>query len=187
MHIDRGCRIGRVSACDYIEKGDFSVMSRMDLLPDAGQVLSLRQALYRAGRDYKGGVTALAHDMVLDNDTLQKKLKLDEERRWLNPDEMEEVIRLTSSPLLLDALMRPAGAVWYKPEAVAATKDALKSVGDLLAEAGEFVTSMHKGAADNVWEAHEVALLDKHGADVIRAVLAIMAGARQAMEDRING
>ena len=41
-------------------------MSRMDLLPDAGQVLSLRQALYRAGRDYKGGVTALAHDMVLE-------------------------------------------------------------------------------------------------------------------------
>jgi len=187
MHIGRGRRIGRVPAYGYTVNGVFTVMSRTDLLPDAGQVLSLRQALYRAGRDYRGGVTALAHDMVLDNDTLQKKLKLDEERRWLNPDELEEVIRLTASPLLLDALVRPAGAVWYKPEAVAATKDALKAVGELLAETGEFVTSMHSGAADEVWELHEVALLDKHGVDVIRAVLGIMAGARQAMEDRANG
>lgn len=30
-------------------------MSRKDLLPDAGPVFDLRQALYRAGRDYKGG------------------------------------------------------------------------------------------------------------------------------------
>jgi len=161
-------------------------MSRTDLLPDAGQVLSLRQALYRSGRDYKGGITALAYDMVLDNDTLQKKLKLDEERRWPTPDELEEIIRLTANPLLLDALMRPAGAVWYKPEPVAATKDALKAVGSLLAETGEFVSSMHSGAADEVWELHEVALLDKHGVDVIRAILGIMAGARQAMERRIE-
>lgn len=162
-------------------------MSRTDLLPDAGQVLSLRQALYRAGRDYKGGVTALAHDMVLDNDTLQKKLKLDEERRWLNPDELEDIVRLTCSPLLLDALMRPAGAVWYQPEPVAATQDALKSVGKLLTETGEFVSGMHNGAADGVWELHEVALLEKQGNDIIRAVLGIMAGARLAMEDRANG
>ncbi|KPW92778.1 phage regulatory CII family protein [Pseudomonas syringae pv. coryli] len=162
-------------------------MSRTDLLPDAGQVLSLRQALYRAGRDYKGGVTALAHDMVLDNDTLQKKLKLDEERRWLNPDELEEIVRLTRSPLLLDALMRPAGAVWYQPEAVTATQDALKSVGKLLTETGSFVSSMHSGAADQIWELHEVALLEKQGNDIIRAVLGIMAGARLAMEDRVNG
>lgn len=29
-------------------------MSRKDLLPDAGPVFDLRQALYRAGRDCKG-------------------------------------------------------------------------------------------------------------------------------------
>lgn len=162
-------------------------MSRSDLLPDAGPVLSLRQALYRAGRDYKGGVTALAFDMVIDNDALQKKLKLDEERRWLSPDELEEVIRLTGNPVLLDALVRPAGAVWYRPTPVPATCAALVAVGKLLNETGEFVTKMHDGAADNVWELHEVLDLEKHGADVIREVLGIMAGARAAMEERING
>jgi hypothetical protein len=162
-------------------------MSRTDLLPDAGPVLSLRQALYRAGRDYKGGVTALAFDMVMDNDTLQKKLKLDEERRWPTPDELEEIIRLTQSPLLLDALMRPAGAVWYRPIPMPASYAALKAVGKLLEESGEFVASMHDGAADNKWERHEVLELESRGMDVIREVLGIMAGAREAMEASNNG
>ncbi|WDH24090.1 phage regulatory CII family protein [Pseudomonas chlororaphis] len=162
-------------------------MSRTDLLPAAGPVLSLREALYRAGRDYRGGITALAHDMSMDYDELQKKLKLNEERRWLTPDELEEVISLTKCPALLDAINRPAGAVWYTPTPVPATDQALKAVGKLLAETGEFVSSMHAGAADSIWEPHEVALLDKHGVDVIRAVLGIMAGARQAMEARDHG
>lgn len=187
MHIGRGHRIGFALGYGYTVNRGFTVMSRTDLLPDAGPVLPLRQAIYRAGRDYKGGITALAFEMVLENDTLQKKLKLDEERRWLNPDELEEVIRLTADPRLLDALMRPAGAVWYRPVAVPATRDALKAVGKLLGETGEFVAKMHDGAADNVWELHEVVDLEKHGMDVIREVLGIMAGARQAMEDRING
>jgi len=162
-------------------------MSRIDLLPDAGPVLSLRQALYRAGRDFKGGVTALAFEMVMDIDALQKKLKHDEDRRWLNPDELEEIIRLTANPALLDALMRPAGAVWYRPVPVAATGAALKAVGKLLEESGEFVASMHDGAADNKWELHEVLELEKRGLDVIREVLGIMAGARKAMEDVSHG
>jgi hypothetical protein len=162
-------------------------MSRTDLLPDAGPVLSLRQALYRAGRDYKGGVTALAFDMVMDNDALQKKLNLDEERRWPTPDELEEIIRLTQSPLLMDALMRPAGAVWYRPIPMPASCAALKAVGKMLEESGEFVASMHDGAADNKWERHEVLELESRGMDVIREVLGIMAGAREAMEASNNG
>lgn len=162
-------------------------MSRTDLLPDAGPVLSLRQALYRAGRDFRGGITSLAQSMVMDLDTLQKKLKLDEERRWLNPDELEDVIGITQDDRLLDALVRPAGAVWYRPVPVPATQDALKAVGELLQKEGAFVGSLHDGAADKVWQPHEVALLEHHGNEVIRAVLSIMAGARSAMEGRSNG
>jgi hypothetical protein len=162
-------------------------MSRTDLLPDAGPVLSLRQALYRAGRDYKGGITSLAHDLGMDLDALQKKLKLDEERRWPTPDELEEIITFTQDSRLLDALLRPAGAVWYRPIPVPATQDALKAVGELLQKEGQFVGSLHNGAADNVWQPHEVALLEHHGNEVIRAVLGIMAGARAAMEGRQDG
>lgn len=162
-------------------------MSRIDTLPGTGLVLSLRQALYRAGRDYHGGITRLAFDMGIDIDALQKKLKHDEERRWLSPDELEEVLQWTADTRVLDALCRAAGVVWYRPEPVPATNEALKAVGKLLDEAGEFVSSMHEGAADNIWELHEVQNLEQRGMDVIRQVLAIMAGARQAMEDRTNG
>ncbi|SED11761.1 hypothetical protein SAMN05216178_6303 [Pseudomonas saponiphila] len=161
-------------------------MSRIAKPSAIEPVLSLRKALYRAGHSYRGGVTALAVDMVMDYDTLQKKLKHDFEHRWLDPDELEEVIRLTQSEVLLDALMRPAGMVWYKPEPAAPTYQALQAVSRLLHETGMFVSSMHHGAADNIWEPHEVEDLEKHGADVIRAVLGIMAGARAAMEEHLH-
>ncbi|MCI1036906.1 phage regulatory CII family protein [Pseudomonas putida] len=162
-------------------------MSRIDLLPGAGPVLTLRQALYRAGRDYHGGITKLAFDMGLEVDTLQKKLHHNEERRWPTPDELEEIIQWTCDQRLLNALMRPAGAVWYRPEPVPATNQALQAVAKLLEESSEFVGSLHEGAADNVWTAVEVADLEHRGMDVIRQVLAIMAGARQAMEDEAHG
>lgn len=162
-------------------------MSRIDLLPGAGPVLTLRQALYRAGRDYHGGMTRLAFDMGLDVDTLQKKLNHNEERRWPTPDELEEIVQLTASPRLLDALVRPAGAVWYRPEPVPATNAALQAVAKLLEESSEFVGSLHDGAADNVWTPVEVVDLEQRGMDVIRQVLAIMAGARQSMEESTHG
>jgi hypothetical protein len=123
----------------------------------------------------------------MDLDALQKKLKLDEERRWPTPDELEEIITFTQDSRLLDALLRPAAAVWYRPIPVPATQDALKAVGELLQKEGQFVGSLHTGAADNVWQPHEVALLEHHGNEVIRAVLGIMAGARDAMEGRHDG
>ncbi|MCJ7854008.1 phage regulatory CII family protein [Pseudomonas monteilii] len=162
-------------------------MSRIDLLPDVGPVLALRQAFYRAGRDYHGGITKLAFDMVMDVDTLQKKLHPTEERRWPSPDEIEEIVRWTRDPRLLDALVRPAGVVWYRPEPVPATNEALQAVAKLLEESGEFVGSLHDGAADNIWTEAEVLDLEHRGIDVIRQVLAIMAGARQAMEDEAHG
>lgn len=162
-------------------------MSRIDLLPGAGPVLTLRQALYRAGRDYHGGITKLAFDMGLEVDTLQKKLHHNEERRWPTPDELEEIVQWTADPRLLDALLRPAGAVWYRPEAVPATNDALQAVAKLLEESGQFVGSLHDGASDNIWTLTEVLDLEQRGLDVIRQVLAIMAGARQAMEGEAHG
>lgn len=77
--------------------------------------------------------------------------------------------------------------MWYRPEPVPATNDALQAVARLLEESSEFVGSLHDGAADNVWTIAEVLNLEQRGMDVIRQVLAIMAGARQAMEDAAHG
>lgn len=161
-------------------------MSRKDLLPDLGPVLSLRQALYRASRDYPGGQNALALSMGVPADELAKRLN-PTDTRPIRPELIEEIIGLTRDPRLLAALMRPAGAVSFVPVPVNATRDALRALGGLLETEAEFVVSLHGGAADGRWEAHEVEALRYHANRVVSAVLGIVAGAALAMEGHADG
>lgn len=157
-------------------------MSRIDLLPGAGPVLSLRQAIYRSGRDYRGGLTALAFEMGVDYDVLQKKTHIEDNGRYFKPEELEELVALTKDPRLLAALVRPAGALVFRPQPVPANGEALTAVGNMLADEGAFVASLHKGAADARWERHEVEDLRVHAHRVIASILSIVAGAEEAME-----
>lgn len=161
-------------------------MSRRDLLPDLGPALSLRQALYRASRDYPGGQNRLALDMGITPDDLAKRLNPTDSRP-IRPELIEEIISLTRDQRLLAALMRPAGAVSFVPVPADASRDALKALGDLLQHEAEFVGSLHAGAADGEWEVHEVEELRYHANRVVSAVLGIVAGAALAMEDRADG
>lgn len=147
----------------------------------AGPMLSLEKAIHRAGHDYKGGVTALAFEMGIDYDPLQKKINANS-NRYLSPSELEELVAITKDPRLLDALVRPAGALVFIPKPVTASSEALRAVGDLLHESGCFVTNLHQGAADSRWEAHEVEALRHSANKLIAAVLAILAGAELAMQ-----
>ena len=91
-------------------------MHRKEQSPATAPVLSLRKSIYRAAHDYHGGVTALAIDMVMDYDSLQKKVKHDFEQRWLDPDELEEVMALKSTEMLPDMTMLFLnGSVSYRP------------------------------------------------------------------------
>ena len=85
-------------------------MSRRDLLPDAGPVLSLRQALYRASRDYRGGQNALALTMGVPADELAKRLNPNDSRP-LKPEWIEEILTLTLDMRILDALGNARGGV----------------------------------------------------------------------------
>ena len=158
-------------------------MSRKDLLPDAGPVLSLRAALYRACRDYKSsGISGVALDMGIDADALGKRIN-PKDNRLIPLEWVEEILMFTRDERLLAALVRPAGAIAFTPQPVPATKPALKALGKMLEEEGKFVGSLHAGADDGRWEAHEVADLEYHARLLIGQVLGIVAGARQAMEE----
>lgn len=161
-------------------------MSRKDLLPDAGPVLTVRQALYRASRDYRGGQGALALDMGVDAGDLCKRLN-PVDSRSVSPEWLEEIVGFTRDPRLLDALVRPAGAVWYRVEPVSATRDALRALSKVCGKEAEFIASLAAGASDGVWELHEVQELEHHGHALIRKLLGIMAGAREAMEQGGEG
>ncbi len=158
-------------------------MSRRDLLPDAGPVLNLRQALYRASRDYRGGQNALALTMGVPADELAKRLNPNDSRP-LKPEWIEEILTLTLDMRILDALGNArGGVVWHEVEPVAANRESLLALGRYLQEEAGFVSSVAEGAADSVWERHEVDRLEKHGFALVRQLMGIMAGARAAMED----
>ena len=125
-------------------------MSRNHLLPDAGPVLDLHQALYCACRDYRGGLTALAAMMATNYDTLQKKVSVANATHHLTLKEFEEVATITDDARIDDAYARLRGKVMFTPRPVPATNDALKALGSMLAAEGAFVGSLHDGVADNV-------------------------------------
>lgn len=156
-------------------------MSRKDLLPADNVHLNVRQALYRASRDFPGGQFALALNLGISPDDLGKRVNPNDTRP-IKPELIEEIVETTRDPRLLAALVRPAGAVAFVPTAVGAGDASLKSVAALLIEVSDYVSSLAGSAADDKWKAHEVAELRYHAERVIGQVLGIVAGAEQAME-----
>jgi len=159
-------------------------MSRKDLLPGAGPVLNTRQALYRATRDATGGQNAVALTIGMDPDELNKRVSPNNNRP-IHPEFLEEIVAATRDPRLLAALVRPAGAVAYVPVPVPATREALKGLAQVMRAKGDFVQSLHEGAADNVWLPHEVDALRYHANQVIAQLLGIVAGAELAMLEAV--
>ena len=156
-------------------------MSRKDLLPAGGVQLNVRQALYRASRDYPGGQFALALTLGISPDDLGKRVNPNDTRP-IRPELIEEIVEATRDVRLLNALVRPAGALAFVPAAVAAGDASLKSVAVLLAEVSAYVGSLADGSADDTWRPHEVAELRYHAERVVSQVLGIVAGAELAME-----
>ena len=157
-------------------------MSRNHLLPDAGPVLDLHQALYCASRDYRGGLTALAAIMATNYDTLQKKLSIANTTHHLTLPEFETLVGITDDPRIDEAYARARGKVLFDVTPVPGTSDALKALGEVLNAAGAFVESLNSGVADQRWDIAEVNELEHYGYEVISKVLSIVAGARQSAE-----
>lgn len=156
-------------------------MSRKDLLPAGSVQLNVRQALYRASRDFPGGQFALALTLGISPDDLGKRVNPNDTRP-IRPELIEEIVEATRDVRLLNALVRPAGALAFVPTAVSAGDASLKSVAVLLAEVSAYVGSLADGSADDNWKRHEVAELRYHAEKVIAHVLGIVAGAELAVE-----
>ncbi|MFT0212854.1 phage regulatory CII family protein [Pseudomonas sp. F1_0610] len=157
-------------------------MSRKNLVEGVYAPFNLRQALYRASRDFKGGQTALALTIGIDPSDLSKRLNPSDER-LLKPELIEEIVAATKDQRLLNALVRPAGAVVFTPKEINASDASLNDAAKVLTAVSDYVKSLADGLADGVWQDHEVDDLRKHGERVINKVLGIIAGAEQALEE----
>lgn len=162
-------------------------MSRKDPTRDLGPAMTLEQAVDFDTRRERGGPVAVCATLGWSYDAYQKRLSISYPANQLGLRDFERWLELVPAHETLRTIARIKGGVFYTPTAVPATAEALMALATLLNREAAFVASMHKGAGDGVWELHEVLDLERHGSEVIEAVLGIMAGARQAMEEHENG
>lgn len=162
-------------------------MSRANPSRDLGPALDLEQATDVDTRAERGGPVAVCATLGWSYNAYQKRLSISYPENQLSLRDFGRWLELVEAKETLRTIARIKGGVFYRPTPVPATAEALMALATLLQREAAFVASMHEGAADGVWEAHEVLALERHGNEVIEAVLGIMAGARQAMEARENG
>lgn len=157
-------------------------MSRIDPTRGLGPLLTLEQAVDHDTRRERGGPVAVCATLGLHYNSYQKKLSISYPDHLLSVRDFERWLELVEGAETLRTIARIKGGVFYRPRPVPATADALQALAEVLARKSQFVGSLHTGLADGRWEEREVLQLERHGNEVIEAVLAIMAGAREAME-----
>lgn len=160
---------------------------RIDPLRDAGPVRTLEQAVDRDCRDTRGGLTAVCAILDEPYDGFQKRLSVSYPAHHLHLNDFERVVELVRGDAVRQWFERIYGVVCYQPTPVPATQDALLELGRYLATSAGFVSTLAEGVADNRWVRREVEELEQHGFALVAQLLAIMAGARQAMEEHTHG
>lgn len=162
-------------------------MSRIDPTRGLGPALTLEQAVDHDTRRERGGPVAVCATLGWSYNAYQKRLSISYPDNQLSLRDFERWLELVDAKETLRAIARIQGGVFYRPTPVPATVNALHALADVLARESRFVGSLHDGVADSRWEEREVLDLERHGAEVIEAILGIMAGARDAMERDLEG
>lgn len=156
-------------------------------LQAGGPVMPLEAAVDADCREFRGGHTAVCAILNQPYGPFQKRISVAYPEHHLHADDLARVIELVRGENVKRWFEQAYGVVSYAPVPVAASKAAMKALGKLLEEEGEFVMTLAGGAADNKWEQHEVGQLEQHGFALIERLLGIMTGARQAMEGAQHG
>lgn len=162
-------------------------MKTSTALPQGGPARPLEEALDADCREFRGGHKAVCAILGEEYGPFQKRLSCAYPSHHLHADDVARVMELVRGPAVRSWFEQVYGVVCYQPMPVAATQGAMKALGKLLSREGSFVASLAGGAADGIWEEHEVLDLEAHGFALISKLLGIMAGARQAMEGTNRG
>ncbi|MFC0709229.1 hypothetical protein [Azorhizophilus paspali] len=162
-------------------------MSRIDPTRGLGPALTLEQAVDHDTRRTRGGPVAVCATLGWSYNAYQKKLSISYPDNLLSVRDFERWLELVEAEETLRAIARIRGGVFYLPAPVTASAAAPRALADPLRHEAAFVGSLHQGAADGCWEEREALELERHGNQVIEAVLGIMAGARAAMERDLEG
>jgi len=160
-------------------------MSRINHYASIEGIPSLAEAFYLAGREYRGGITALAIDMEMDYEALVKKLN-PTTQRFLDQDELERFLKLADSNEIDLALCRASQAVIAKRIPMESKGDCYRALAKhslssaklcgLLAEAQD----LGEGSLKVLWPRLERALFEH-----AQLVLGIVEGVKESHGQRL--
>lgn len=154
-------------------------MSRKDLYPEPPGIMSLDHALYRAGRDYRGGITALALEVGMNHNTLAHKLNPDKPTHVLTLPELLAIIQATKDDRIIDALAHASGAIAVTPRPVGSVKDRLTTTASLQRHMADFTEALVPFLI-NTPSPDSLARLEKEGYRLVSCLVGTLVGVHLA-------
>lgn len=152
-------------------------MSRVDHFPEEPG-MSVEVAIYRAARDYRGGITALALEMGVNYNTLAHKLNPQKKSHVLFVDEMLAIIRITRDQRILQALGQRMGFVHYDAARVQSREERLLAISRLHAVSSALTRAIAPFVSETQTPtARDMAEMEHQGYLYLSCVLSIGAGA----------
>ncbi len=158
-------------------------MSRSNRYDNLPRIPTLAVALYMAGRDYRGGIKALALEMGVDYNQLQKRLNPDQHAHKLTPEELVQVITVTQDSRILASVGQSTGTIFAQPVDVSTKRSATVAAGKLMSLSAEFVSlsALFLDEATKPSEA-DVHALEYAGHKVCEMLVGMIAGAKMAQK-----
>ncbi|MFN3766813.1 MAG: hypothetical protein ACK4TD_00450 [Ectopseudomonas guguanensis] len=147
---------------------------------DQGPQRTLEEAVDLDCREYRGGHTAVCAILGEAYGPFQKRLSTAYPDHHLRGGDLARVVQLVRGPAVLEWFEQVYGVTSFAVQPVEATRDAMLGMGRYLTKHAAYVSAVAEAAEDGVWTDAEVAALDEHTWAVIRKMLGILEGAKQA-------
>lgn len=147
---------------------------------DQGPQRALEEAVDLDCREYRGGHTAVCAILGEAYGPFQKRLSTAYPDHHLRTGDLARVVELVRGQAVREWFEQVYGVASYAVEPVEASRDAMLSMGRYLTKHADYVSAVAEAAEDGIWTDAEVAALDEHTWAVIRKMLGMLAGAREA-------
>lgn len=162
-------------------------MSRTDKHPEKTEIMSVPHAVYRAARDYRGGVNALALELGENYNVFQKRVNPDYPAHLLRAKDVFRIAAVTKDERLLISICHSIGAVHYSPLPLTSVVDHLKAVANTQRLSATFTESIAPLLANREITSDELGAIELAGYRYISHIYGVIAGATissSAPEDR---
>jgi len=147
---------------------------------DQGPQRALEEAVDLDCREYRGGHTAVCALLGEPYGPFQKRLSTAYPDHHLRACDLARVVELVRGPAVREWFEQVYGVASFAVQPVEASRDAMLTMGRFLTKQAGYVTAVAEAVEDGIWTDAEVAALDEHTWAVIRKMLGILEGAKQA-------